>query len=296
MTHEGMTPRRAQAQSGLVPLDGSVLLAHVLGCERAWLLAHADDPLERAACDAFFALAKRRRDGEPVAYLTGRREFWGLLLQVSKDVLIPRPETETLVEMALARLPGGAPGRVLDLGTGSGAIALALAHERPQAEVLALDQSEAALAVARANALQLALARVTFAVSDWYSAVRGQRFDMIVSNPPYVAAADAHLSEGDIRFEPRAALTPGGDGLDALRAIIACAPAHLEAGGHLLVEHGHDQGHAVTQLFRDAGFAEIAAQRDLAGIPRVVAGVKHGDYLVSYWIVHFLQLLVIQYR
>lgn len=272
-----MTPRRAQAQSGLVPLDASVLLAHVLGRERAWLIAHADDALERVACDAFFALAKRRRDGEPVAYLTGRREFWGLMLEVSPDVLIPRPETETLVEMALARLPLDEPRRVLDLGTGSGAIALAIAHERPQLEMLALDQSEAALAIARANARRLGLARVTFAASDWYSAVPGQRFDMIVSNPPYVAGADAHLGEGDVRFEPRVALTPGGDGLDALRLIVAAAPAHLEAGGHLLVEHGHDQGGAVVQFFRDAGFSAIAAQRDLAGILRVVAG-KHQPY------------------
>jgi release factor glutamine methyltransferase len=272
--NDTLTVGAALAQSGLIPLDASVLLAHVLDRDRSWLIGHADETLERAACDAFFALATRRRNGEPVAYLTGRREFWGMMFTVSPDVLIPRPETETLVEMALARMPMDQPRRVLDLGTGSGAIALAIAKARPVADVLALEQSDAALAVARSNAQQHGLERIRFALSDWYTAVAGQRFDLIVSNPPYVAGADSHLAEGDVRHEPRAALTPGGDGLSALRILIAAAPEYLSVNGHLLVEHGHDQGVAVRQLFADAGFTGIVAQRDLAGILRVVAGQR----------------------
>jgi release factor glutamine methyltransferase len=270
--NDAMTVGAALAQSGLIPLDASVLLAHVLDRDRSWLISHADEALERTACDVFFALAKRRRRGEPVAYLTGRREFWGMLLAVSPDVLIPRPETETLVEMALARMPMNRPLRVLDLGTGSGAIALAIAKTRPAADVVALDQSAAALIVARSNGQRHELERVRFAQSDWYSAVAGQCFDLIVSNPPYVAGRDSHLLEGDVRHEPRAALTPGDEGLAALRTIIGAAPEHLADDGHLLVEHGYDQGAAVRQLFIDAGFSGLVAQRDLAGIPRVVAG------------------------
>ena len=272
--NDAMTVGAALAQSGLIPLEASVLLAHVLDRDRSWLIGHAGDALERQSCDTFFALAKRRRDGEPVAYLTGRREFWGMMLGVSPDVLIPRPDTETLVEMALARMPVTGTLRVLDLGTGSGAIALAIARARPYTDVTALDQSGAALAVARANAQRHALEHVRFALSDWYAAVAGRRFDLIVSNPPYIADGDPHLEEGDVRHEPRAALTPGGDGLAALRTIIAAAPHHLADRGHLLVEHGHDQGAAVRQLFVEAGFTGLVAQRDLAGIPRVVAGQR----------------------
>jgi release factor glutamine methyltransferase len=269
-----MTPtvRQALAQSGLVPVDAQVLLAQVLGVARSWLAAHGDDALTKADADAFFAVAKRRRSGEPVAYLTGRREFWGLVLHVTPDVLIPRPETETLVELALEWLPAGRPARVLDLGTGSGAIALAIASERPQARVLAIDASAAALAVARANGERLALRNVEFAVSDWYDGVGAEPFDLIASNPPYVAMGDPHLAEGDLRFEPAAALASGVDGLSALRRIVTDARAHLRGDGALAVEHGYDQSDAVQQLFRDAGFAQIAVRRDLAGIARVCAG------------------------
>jgi release factor glutamine methyltransferase len=271
-----VTIRGALESCGLVPLDAQVLLAHVLGKDRAWLRAHAAETLVAAHAEHFFALAKRRRAGEPVAYLTGVREFWGLPIAVSPTVLIPRPETEALVEVALARLPADRDARVLDLGTGSGAIALALAHERPRAHVLATDAATAALDLARANARRLQIGNVDFVQSDWYDALPLDRhrasFDLIVANPPYVAAADPHLADGDVRFEPRPALTPGGDGLDAIRAIVGGACERLVPGGTLAVEHGYDQAERVRALFAAAGFVDIDGARDLAGIPRVVAG------------------------
>jgi release factor glutamine methyltransferase len=272
VTIASLTVRAALAQSGLVPVDAQVLLAHVLGVNRAWLIAHAADALDATGAAAFMALAKRRRDGEPVAYLTGMREFWGLALAVTPAVLIPRPETETLVELVLARLPADRPIAVLDLGTGSGALALAIAHERPQTRVTATDVSPDALAVAEGNARRLGLGNVAFLRTDWYAAVPAVPFDAIVSNPPYVAAGDPHLADGDLRFEPAGALSPGGDGLGALRTIVAGARKRLVAGGTLAVEHGHDQSEAVQALFAAAGFGGVVAARDLAGIPRVVAG------------------------
>jgi release factor glutamine methyltransferase len=267
----------ALAQSGLVPLDAQVLLAHLIGKDRAWLVAHGGDALTPEQWGAFIALARRRRDGEPVAYLTGTREFWGLTLRVTPDVLIPRPETETLVELALARLPADRDLRVLDLGTGSGAIALALAHERARAQVLATDVSSDALDVARDNASALGLGNVEFVKSDWYDRVpaewQGGAFDLIASNPPYVAAADPHLAQGDVRFEPERSLTPGGDGLGAIRKIVAGSRERLVPCGTLAVEHGFDQSDAVGAMLADAGFSGIVAQRDLAGIPRVAAGI-----------------------
>jgi release factor glutamine methyltransferase len=271
-----ITVRRALETSGLVAVDARVLLGHVLGKDRAWLAAHATETIPAAQADEFFALAKRRRDGEPVAYLTGTREFWGLAIAVSPAVLIPRPETETLVEMALAWLPADRETRVLDLGTGSGAIALAIAHERPRTLVLATDISDAALSLARDNARRLQIANIEFARSDWFAALpskfQGTRFDLIVSNPPYVEAGDAHLSTGDLQHEPAVALSPGDDGLLAIRRIVAGAPEHLVAGGALIVEHGYDQEDAVRALFTEAGFTDVTSARDLAGIPRVVGG------------------------
>jgi len=275
-----LTVRRALAQSGLVPIDAQVLLAHVLGRGRAWLAAHGEDVLSRDEGDAFLALARRRRAGEPVGYLTGIREFWGLPLAVTPAVLLPRPETEAVVEISLARLPADAVTRVLDLGTGSGAIALAIACERARARVLATDASAAALAVARGNAQRLGLANVEFLEADWFAGVpatwHGAPFDVVASNPPYVMAGDRHLAEGDVRFEPAAALSPGGDGLAALRRITAGATAHLVPGGTLVVEHGFDQADAVRALFAAHGFVDIISTRDLAGIPRVVAGRRPG--------------------
>jgi len=273
----GATISAALAQSGLVSLDAQVLLAHVMGQDRAWLVAHGRDAIARERLDAFLALARRRRDGEPVAYLTGVREFWGLPLVVSAAVLIPRPETETLVELALARLPEDRNVRVLDLGTGSGAIALAIAHERPRSTILATDASADALDVARGNARRLGLPNVEFALADWYAGLPASSsdgtFDLIVSNPPYVDAADAHLREGDVRFEPARALTPGSSGTAALLRIVTGAREHLVPGGALAVEHGYDQAVAVRAMFAAAEFGEIVGVRDLAGIPRVVAGV-----------------------
>ena len=271
-----MTPtvRQALAQSGLVPVDAKVLLAHVLGCNRTWLAAHETDALTQDEASEFAALCNRRRAGEPVAYLTGTREFWGLTLAVTPDVLIPRPETETLVEFALSKLPRDRAVRVLDLGTGSGAIALALAHDRPSADVLATDRSDAALAVARDNAQRLKLTNAAFVAADWYTGIPAGTWDLIASNPPYIGAVDPHLQEGDLRFEPASALSPGVDGQSALRTIVGGARERLAPGGWLVVEHGYDQSDAVQALFRDAGFSGVVALRDLAGIPRVVAG--HG--------------------
>ena len=260
------------ASSRIDATDAALLLAHAVGRPRSWLYAHGDDDLDAATTDAFSALLARREAGEPVAYLTGRRGFWRFELAVTPDTLIPRPETERLVELALARLPPGRVLRVADLGTGSGAIALALAHECPRAWVVATDASSAALAVARGNAAALSIANIEFRQGDWCAPLVGERFDLIASNPPYIAAADSHLGEGDLRFEPDAALASGDDGLDAIRAIVRDAPAHLVSGGWLLLEHGWNQGAAVRTLLQDAGFVEVATEHDLEARDRVTLG------------------------
>ncbi|VVE37802.1 protein-(glutamine-N5) methyltransferase, release factor-specific [Pandoraea terrae] len=268
---------------GLPPLETRILLAHVLGWTRTQLITRDRDPLGPATVAAFSALRARRLAGEPIAYLTGTREFFGLTLSVSPAVLIPRPETELLVELALARLAGITAPRVLDLGTGSGAIALAIAHACPSAHVTALDRSAEALDVARANAAQLDLLgpadnpRVHFVASDWYAALDAQSgitapFDVIVSNPPYIVAGDPHLSQGDLRHEPVDALTDHADGLSALRRIVAGAPSRLRAGGWLLCEHGYDQAAAVRDLCLAANFADVFSAHDLAGIERTTGG------------------------
>lgn len=254
-------------------LEAELLLAHALGKPRAWLYAHAGDAVDDAAQAAFAALLARRLAGEPVAYLVGARGFWSLELEVTPATLIPRPETELLVELALARLPADAKTRVADLGTGSGAIALAIARERPRADVLATDASAEALAVARRNAQRLGSANVAFAQGDWCNALRGARdFDLIVSNPPYIAAGDPHLGEGDLRFEPATALASGLDGLDAIRTLVRDARAHLHSDGWLLFEHGYDQGAAVRALLAAAGYREVFTARDLEGRERVSGG------------------------
>lgn len=259
-----------EAAAAIGPVDARVLACHLLGASRAWLIANPMHVLTESQDAQFDSLVARRAMGVPVAYLTGTREFWGREFAVGPAVLIPRPETETLVEAALARLP--ASGAALDLGTGSGAIAVTLACERPGAAVCAVDASEEALALARANAGRHG-AKVEFLHGGWYAPVAGRRFDLVVANPPYVAGGDRHLAEGDLRFEPRVALTDGSrDGLDSLRAIASGAPAHLAPGGWLLVEHGWDQAPACRALLVRAGLTDLVAIADLAGIPRVAGG------------------------
>jgi len=252
--------------------EAQLLLAHVLQSTRGWLFAHGDDAVSDADAQAFGALIDRRLAGEPVAYLTGRRGFWSFDLAVSPATLIPRPETERLVELALERLPDDAAVRVADLGTGTGAIALALAHERPQARVLATDLSAAALEIAGANARALGLRNVEFRLGSWWAPLKGETFDLVASNPPYIALGDPHLDEGDLRFEPAAALASGAEGLDAIRAIVRQAPAHLVEGGWLLLEHGWDQGAAVRALLEVAGFQSVHTAQDLEGRDRVSLG------------------------
>lgn len=252
-------------------LDTRVLAAHAWAVAHTWLIAHDRDPVDAAAHIRFQTLIERRAAGEPVAYLTGVREFYGRPFYVTPDVLIPRPDTELLVERVLACLPPDQPADVLDLGTGSGCIAITLALERPLARVVAVDQSAAALEVARHNARELG-ATVEFLVSNWFSALAGRQFDLIASNPPYLPAADAHLQRGDVRFEPRAALAAGPDGLADLTALCAAAPTHLKPGGHLLLEHGYDQAPATASILATHGFSALAAWRDLAGHLRVSGG------------------------
>lgn len=253
-------------------IDAELLLLHVLGKPRSWLFGHDTDALDMGDVAAFEALVARREAGEPVAYLTGRRGFWTLELAVTPATLIPRPETELLVERALERLPRDAAARIADLGTGSGAIALALAKERPRARVIATDASEAALIVACANAAENGIDNTEFRHGSWFAPLAGERFDLIASNPPYIEADDPHLGQGDLRFEPMSALASGGDGLDDLRVIVGEAPSHLVDGGWLLVEHGWNQGAAVRALFADAGFIDIETARDLEGRERVTLG------------------------
>ncbi len=282
------------------------LLQHVLSVPRAWLLTHPEYRLNDTEQTGYDELLLCRLRGEPIAYLLGEREFFGLNFKVTPATLIPRPETELLVELALQRIPEKLPSpqpsdettshstrlanyasqvagypacgrgskfRVLDLGTGSGAIALSIAHNRPDIEVLACDNSAAALEVARENAQWLGIANVTFMHSDWYGALDVQRFNLIVSNPPYIAAADPHLAQGDLRFEPSSALASGDDGLRDIRHIAAHARTHLEPGGWLLLEHGYDQAAQVRQLLHQAGLLEVFSACDLAGIERVSGGL-----------------------
>ncbi|VVE90095.1 peptide chain release factor N(5)-glutamine methyltransferase [Pandoraea bronchicola] len=262
-------------EPGLPPMESRILLSHVLGWTRTQLITRDREPLSPETVAVYRALHARRLAGEPIAYLTGTREFFGLTLSVSPSVLIPRPETELLVELALARLEGRPAPRVLDLGTGSGAIALAIAHSRPDAQVTALDRSADALGVARENARRLGLhARVTFVESDWYAALPAGTapFDIIVSNPPYIVSGDEHLSQGDLRFEPVDALTDHADGLAALRTIVAGAPSRLLPDSWLLCEHGYHQAADVRGLCQAAGLADVYSECDLAGIERTTGG------------------------
>lgn len=257
------------ASSPSARLDAEVLLMHVTGLARTALITHSHEHLSAENEERLHALLARRMRGEPVAYLTGRREFWSMEFHITPDVLIPRPETELLVEQALHCIPENEAWTIADLGTGSGAIALAIARERPCCRVLATDISPAALAVARANARQLAIASIEFRSGAWLAPLDGEMFDLIVSNPPYVAENDPHLTAGDLRFEPHGALVSGADGLDAIRRIAADARRCLKPGGWLLLEHGSDQRAAVRELLIVHGYRSIRQHVDLAGLDRV---------------------------
>ncbi|MDO8413994.1 MAG: peptide chain release factor N(5)-glutamine methyltransferase [Gallionellaceae bacterium] len=289
---------------GSARIEVQCLLQLVLNVTRAYLPTHPERRLNKPEQARYDELLQRRLSGEPIAYLLGEREFFGLVFKVTPATLIPRPETELLVELALQRIPSSStplpqpasppslrsprkrervadrPGEglekrnfsVLDLGTGSGAIALAIAHARPDVTVLACDASTAALEVARDNAQRLGVANVASVLSDWFQALAEKRFDIIVANPPYVAAGDPHLAQGDVRFEPLSALVSGGDGLHDIRHIISTANHHLQAGGWLLIEHAYDQAARVRELLQQAGFDQVFSAPDLAGIERVSGG------------------------
>ena len=253
-------------------LDVELLLAAALGKPRSFLHTWPERIVSTEAAQTFEGYLKRRRTGEPVAYILGQQGFWNIDLEVATHTLIPRPETEMLVETALELLPGAIPHRLLDLGTGTGAIALSLAKDRPQWAVTAVDRVEEAVDLAERNRLRLHLDNAQVLRSHWFSAVQDQRFDLILSNPPYIASNDPHLAEGDVRFEPSSALVSGSDGLDDLRLIVSQAPEHLEAGGWLLLEHGYDQGAAVRELLNLHGFEQIQTRRDLGDHERITFG------------------------
>jgi release factor glutamine methyltransferase len=266
-----MTITEALRIAGLDPADARAMLRAILRADDAHLLAHPGQQLTEAQRAGYLAWAERRRSGEPVAYLTGSREFYSLAFRVTPAVLIPRPETELLVEAALGYIPENDSCRVLDLATGSGCVAVAIAKLRPRVLMTAADISPAALAIARENAARHGV-NIEFVESNWFAALFGRRFDLIVANPPYVAEDDPHLDSGDLRFEPRDALAAGPTGLDEIEAIVEQAAHHLEVGGRLLFEHGYDQGPCSRALLAAAGYQDIATRRDLAGLDRVSGG------------------------
>lgn len=253
-------------------LEALILLQECLNVNHAWLLTHESDTLDANKHAEFQALLDRRLQGEPIAYILSKREFYGLEFKTTSATLIPRPDTETLVEAALEQIPLDKPCRVLDLGTGTGAIAIAIAKHRPLAKVTAVDASAAALAVAEENVQNLRASNVQCVMSNWFNALPGQTFNVIVSNPPYIAEADPHLEQGDLRFEPDSALVAGTDGLDCIRQIINLAPQHLKPQGWLMLEHGYNQAEKVTELMKAAGFGAISSAADLSGVVRVTLG------------------------
>ncbi len=252
--------------------EANLLCQHVLNVNRAWLISHERDALEPNQQVGFEALLQRRLNGEPMAYILGSRDFYGLQLKTTPATLIPRPDTETLVEAALAKIPHDSNFQILDLGTGTGAVALAIASQRPQTKVIAVDASLEALKVAAQNTQSLNLSNVRLIESNWFSALVSEKFDVIVSNPPYIAQDDEHLKQGDLRFEPLSALASGVDGLDDIRKIIQDAPDYLNPNGWLMLEHGYDQAEAVAALLKARGFSQIAHAKDIAGTLRVTFG------------------------
>jgi release factor glutamine methyltransferase len=272
---EALAAGRAQlAASPTARLDAELLLADTLERPRTWLHAWPEAELEPDIAESYDQRIARRAAGEPIAYLLGEREFWSLTFTVTPDALIPRPETEGLVRIALdhLRTRSVTQPRILDLGTGSGCVAVALAHERPDARVTAVEAAAPALALARGNAARHGVVNVEFIEGGWFAPLKARRFDIIVSNPPYVASGDPHLAAGDVRFEPVTALDGGPDGLDALREIAAGAPHHLNTGGLVAVEHGADQGEAMRGLFSAEGLVDVETHDDAAGLPRITAG------------------------
>jgi release factor glutamine methyltransferase len=263
--------RGALAQRPAGGLEAELLLGHALGVGRAWLYANSGESPGEGHLETFCSLVQRRQAGEPIAYLTGTREFWSLPLMVTPDVLIPRPETELLVETALELLPENKKCRVADLGTGSGAVALAIASERPAWDVQATDISPGALEVAKGNAKTLLPDRVTFHLGSWFEPLQG-KFLLVVSNPPYVARSDPHLDSGDCRHEPHTALTAGLDGMAAIKQIVAGAAGYLEQGGWLAFEHGLEQGQASRAKLKELGFDRVETRKDLEGRDRVTLG------------------------
>ncbi len=260
---------RLLAHSDSALLDAEVLLSHTIQQSRSWIMAYQDEPVTEEHIAKFQALVDRREAGEPIAYLTGEREFWSQTLAITPDVLIPRPETEILVETALEFCPDNDDITLADLGTGSGAIAIALASERPKAQITAVDQSSAALKVAIKNAQYNNIKNIDFRHGSWFTPLQGLRFDFIVSNPPYIADKDHHLSQGDVRFEPQSALSSGHDGLQDIYIIIEQAPDFLQTGGYLLLEHGFQQAPHVRELLKRRGFSRICTREDYSGNPRV---------------------------
>jgi release factor glutamine methyltransferase len=250
-------------------LDAQLLLQHTLHVNRAWVIAHADDALSHDSNKLFQTLLQRRLQGEPIAYILGAREFYGLQFKVTTDTLIPRPDTETLVDIALTKILKNQHSTLLDLGTGTGAIALSIAKYRPQTQVTAVDASEHALNIAKENAQNLNIPNVNFVLSHWFKALQHKKFDVIVSNPPYIEEDDLHLSQGDLRFEPLSALASGNDGLNDIRHIIAHSKAHLNPNGWLMLEHGYNQAENIAELLNQFEFNAISHVRDLAGIERV---------------------------
>ena len=262
--------------------EAQLLLQYLLNANRAWLIAHENDTLPTDIQARFDQLVNRRADGEPIAYILGNREFYGLNLTVTAATLIPRPDTEILVDTALNKIPASTPLQILDLGTGTGAIALAIARQRPQTQVTAADASKAALEIAISNSKQLHIANIHFLLSDWFNNLNGTLFDVIVSNPPYIENTDAHLNQGDLRFEPKSALVSGADGLDDIRRIIDGCLIHLRPQGWLMLEHGYNQAAAVADLMAQTGLVNIETFKDLGGNDRVTIG-KNPLIVSTHW-------------